>query len=60
MPGPHKGYTTPHKCATVSDAKRNQSSDRDPQARCKLQEKALGFHVNFHDPIYLSIGPEAK
>ena len=39
MPGPYKGYTTPHNCATVSDSKRNQPSDRDLQARCKLQEK---------------------
>ena len=60
MPGPHKGYTTPHKCATVSDSKRNQPSDGDRQARCKLQEEALGFHTNFHGPIYLSIRPEAK
>ena len=60
MPGPHKGYTTPHKCATVNDSKRNQLSDGDQQARCKLQEKALDFHTNFHGPIYLSIGPEAK
>ena len=60
IPGPNKGYTTPHKCAAVSDSKRNQPSDRDQQARHKLQEKALGFHANFHGPIYLSIGPEAK
>ena len=60
MPGPNKGYTTPHKCATVSDSKRNQPSDRDRQARRKLQQKASGFHANFHGPIYLSIGPEAK
>ena len=60
MPGPHKGYTTPHKCATVSDSKRNQPSDRDQQARCKLQEMASGFHANFHVLIYLSIGPEAE
>ena len=60
MPGPHKGYTTPHKCATVSHSKRNQPSNRDQQARHKLQEKASGFHTNFHGPIYLSIGPEAK
>ena len=60
MPGPHRGYTTPHKCATVSDSKRNQPSDRYREARHKLQEKALGFHTNFHGPIYLSIGPEAK
>ena len=60
MPGPPKGYTTPHKCETVSDSKRNQPSDRDQQARHKLQEKALGFHTDFHGPIYLSIAPEAK
>ena len=39
MPGSHKGYTTPHKCATFSDSKRNQPSDRDQQARHKLQER---------------------
>ena len=60
MPGPHKGYTTPHKCATVSDSKRNQPSDRDRQARHKLLEKASGFHANFHGPIYICIGSEAK
>ena len=60
MPGPHKGYTTPHRCAAVNESKRHQPSDRDQQARCKLQEKALDFHTNFHGPVYLSIGPEAK
>ena len=60
MPGPCKGYTTPHRCATVNELKRNQPSDRDRQARCKLQEKASGFHTNFHGSVYLSIGPEAK
>ena len=25
-----------------------------------MQEKTLDFHVNFHDCVYLSIGPEAK
>ena len=60
MPGPCKGYTTPHRCATVNESKRHQASDRDQQARCKLQEKALDFHANFHGPVYLSIEPEAK
>ena len=60
MPGPRKGYTTPHRCATVNESKRHQPSDRDRQARCKLQNKASDFHENFHSPIYLSIGPEAK
>ena len=60
MPGPHKEYTTPHRCVTVDDSKRNQPSDRDRQARHKLQEKTSDFHVNFYDCVYLSIGPEAK
>ena len=60
MPGPRKGYTTPHRCATVNSSRRNQPSDRDRQARQKLQEKTSDFHVNFYNCVYLSIGPEAK
>ena len=60
MPGPCKGYTTPHRCATVDDSKRNQPSDRDRQARRKLQEKTSDFHANFYDCVFLSIGPETK
>ena len=60
MPDPHKGYTTPHKCATVDDSKRKQPSNRDQQARCKLQEETSDFHANVYDCVYLSIGPEAK
>ena len=60
MPGPRRGYTTPHRCATVDSSRRNQPSDRDRQARQTLQEKTSDFHVPFHDCVYLSIGPEAK
>ena len=60
MPGLRKGYTTPHRCVTVNDSKINQPSDRDPQARHKLQEKTSDFHTNFYDCVYLSIVPEAK
>ena len=60
MPGPCKGYTTPHRCVTVDDSERKQPSDRDQQARCKLQEKTSDFDANFYDCVYLSIGPEAK
>ena len=60
MPGPRRGYTTPHRCTTVDSSRRNQPCDRDRQARQKLQEKASDFHVNFHDCVYLSIEPEAK
>ena len=60
MPGPKTGYTTPHRCATVDSSRRNQPSDRDRQARQKLQEKASDFQVTFDDSIYLSLEPEAK
>ena len=60
MPGTHRGYTTPHRCSTVNDPNRNQPSDRDHQARWQLQEKLSDFRVQFHGPIYLSIGLEAK
>ena len=60
MPGPRKGYTTPHRCTTFDSSRRNQPSDQDRQARQKLQEKMSDFHVNFHNCVYLSIGLEAK
>ena len=60
MSGLHKGYTTPHRCATTNDSKRNQPFDRDQQARHKVQEKTSDFHANFYDCVYLSIVPEAK
>ena len=60
MPGPKRGYTTPHRCVTVDSLRRNQPSYRDRQARQKLQEKKSDFHVNFDDYVYLSIGLEAK
>ena len=60
MPGPKTGYTTPHRCATVDSSRRNQPSDRDRQARRKLQGKASDFQVTFDNNIYLSLGPETK
>ena len=60
MPGPKRGFTTPHTCATVEAMARNQPLDRDRKAREKLQEKVSGFQVTFDDNIYLSIGLEAK
>ena len=60
MLGSKRGYTTPHRCATVSSSRRNQPSDRDRQARQKLQEKTSDLQVTFDDNVYLSLGPEAK
>ena len=60
MPGPKRGYTTPHRCTTVDSSRRNQPSDRDRQARQKLQEKMSDFQVTFDNCVYLSLGPETK
>ena len=51
MPGPKRGFTTPHRCATVDSSRRNQPSDRDRKARQKLQEKASDFQVTFDNNI---------
>ena len=60
MAGPKRGFTTPHKCATVDSSARNKPSERDRKAREKLQEKVSGFQVTFNGNIYLSIGLKAK
>ena len=60
MPSPKRGYTNPHRCATVDSSRRNQPSNRDRQARQRLQEKTADFQVTFDDCVYLSLGPEAK
>ena len=60
MPGPKKGFTTPHRCTTADSSRRNQPSDRDRKARQKLQEKASDFQVTFDDNVYLSLRSEAK
>ena len=60
MPGGRKRYTTPHRCATVGDHKRNRPSQRDFLARHRLQEKITDTHIQFHSLIYLGLGIEAK
>ena len=60
MPGPKRGFNTPHTCATVDSSARNQPSERDRKAREKLQKKVSDFQVTFDGNIYLSLGPEAK
>ena len=60
MPGPKRGYTTPHRCTTVDSSRRNQPSYQDRQAKQKLQEKTSDFQVTFDDCVYLSLGPEVK
>ena len=46
MPGPKRGFTTPHTCTTVDSTARNQPSERDRKAE-KLQEKVLDFQVTY-------------
>ena len=60
MPSPKRGYTTPHRCTTVDSSRRNQPSNRDRQARQRLQEKTSDFQVTFDSCVYLSLAPEAK
>ena len=60
MPGPKRGFTTPHTCATVDSMAQNQPSERDRKAHEKLQEKVSDFQVMFNDNVYLSIGLQAK
>ena len=60
MPGGRKGYTTPHRCMTVADNKRNRPSQRDFLARCRLQSKIADTPIQFHAPIYLGLGIETK
>ena len=60
MQGPNRGFTTPHRCATVDSSRRNQPSDRDRKARQNLQEKASDFQVTSDVNIYLNLGLEAK
>ena len=60
MPGPKRGFTTPHTCATVDSTARNQPLERDRKAQEKLLEKVSDFQVTFDDDIYLRIGLEAK
>ena len=59
MPGPKRGFTTPHTCATVDASARNNPSDS-RKACQKLQEKVSDFQITFDDQIYLSIGLEAN
>ena len=44
----------------VDSSRRNQPSDRDKQARQKLQEKTSDFQVTFDNSVYFSLGLEAK
>ena len=52
---------TPHVCIPINNRWRNIPSERDQNARYRLQQSALdSFHAEIYGPIFLSVGPEAK
>ena len=55
MPGPKRGFTTPHTCTTVDCMARNQPSERDRKVHEKLQGKVSDFQVTFDDNVYLMV-----
>ena len=46
MPGPKRGFTTPHTCATVDSMARNQPLERDRKACEKWQERYQAFKLH--------------
>ena len=60
MPKRKNNYT-PHVCIPLNNPRRNIPSERDQNARYRLQQSALdSFHAEIHGPVFLSVGPEAK
>ena len=61
MPKCKKGFTALHVKVLGSNHIRNIPSDRDQQARYRLQCGYLdSFHEEFRGQILLSVGPDAK
>ena len=59
MPGPKRGFTTPHTCATVDSMARNEPSKgtEKPVRNCRERYQTFKLHSTI---TYLSIGLEAK
>ena len=61
MPKKKKGHTTPHVCVPITNPRRNIPSERDQQARYRLQRSVLdSFHTEIQGPVFPSAGPDAK
>ena len=61
MPKWKKGHTTPHVCVPITNPRRNIPLDHDQQARYCLQCSVLdSFHSEIQEPVFLSVGPDAK
>ena len=51
----------PHICISLNNLRRNVPSERDQNARYRLQQSALdSFHAEITGPVFFSVGPEAK
>ena len=60
MPGPKRGYTTPHRCATVDHQEETNPMTGTDKLDKSCKKKTSDFQVTFDDCVYLSLGPEAK
>ena len=59
MPG-RRNYTTPHVCIPLNNPHHNIPSDHDQIARQRLRSKLDSFQAEFHGPVFLAVGPDAK
>ena len=56
-----KGHTTPHIYVPIINPRRNIPPHQDQQARYRLEHSVLdSFHSEIQEPVFLSIGPDAK
>ena len=61
MPIGQKNYTTPHVSIPINNPRRNIPSERDQNARYRLQQSTLdSFHAEIHRPVFLSVRPKAN
>ena len=59
MPGPHKGVSMQHTTQQHYTKPRHQPSDRDQQARDRLQNKISKSKAKIKSHAYLQLGVEA-
>ena len=59
MPG-RGNYTTSHVYIPLNNPHCNIPSDHDQIARQRLQSKLDSFQAEFHGPVFLAVGPDAK
>ena len=59
MPG-SRNYTTPHVCIPLNNPHHNVPSDHDQRTRQRLQGILDDFQTEFHGPVFLAVGSDAK